>query len=42
MHVPNSSDLFQYFQKQIEAAFFAYETPQEALDDAVRFWNAKL
>jgi putative chitobiose transport system substrate-binding protein len=42
MDLPNSSDLFQYFQKQIEAAFFGYKTPQEALDDAVRFWNAKL
>lgn len=42
MNLPNSSDLFQYFQKQIEAAFFGYKTPQEALDDAVRFWNAKL
>jgi putative chitobiose transport system substrate-binding protein len=42
MNLPNSSDLFQYFQKQIEAAFFGYKTPREALDDAVRFWNAKL
>ncbi len=42
MNLPNSSDLFQYFQKQIEAAFFGYKTPQQALDDAVRFWNAKL
>ncbi|MGL4608446.1 MAG: ABC transporter substrate-binding protein [Trueperaceae bacterium] len=42
MNLPNSSDLFQYFQKQIEAAFFGYKTAQEALDDAVRFWNAKL
>jgi putative chitobiose transport system substrate-binding protein len=42
MSLPNSSDLFLYFQKQIEAAFFGYKTPQEALDDAVRFWNAKL
>jgi putative chitobiose transport system substrate-binding protein len=42
MSLPNSSDLFQYFQKQIEAAFFGYKTPQEALDDAVRFWNSKL
>jgi putative chitobiose transport system substrate-binding protein len=42
MNLPNSSDLFQYFQKQIEAAFFGYKTPQEALDDAVRFWNSKL
>jgi putative chitobiose transport system substrate-binding protein len=42
MNLPNTSDLFQYFQKQIEAAFFGYKTSQEALDDAVRFWNAKL
>jgi putative chitobiose transport system substrate-binding protein len=42
MNLTNSSDLFQYFQKQIEAAFFGYKTPQEALDDAVRFWNSKL
>jgi putative chitobiose transport system substrate-binding protein len=42
MYLPNSSDLFQYFQRQIEAAFFGYKTSQEALDDAVRFWNAKL
>jgi putative chitobiose transport system substrate-binding protein len=42
MNLPNSSDLFQYFQKQIEAAFFGYKTPREALDDAVRFWNSKL
>jgi putative chitobiose transport system substrate-binding protein len=42
MNLPNSSDLFQYFQRQIEAAFFGYKTSQEALDDAVRFWNAKL
>jgi putative chitobiose transport system substrate-binding protein len=42
MNLPNNSDLFRYFQGQIEAAFFGYKTSQEALDDAVRFWNAKL
>ena len=42
LHVPNASDLFKNFQKNIEEAFFGFKTPQDALDDAVRYWNAKL
>ena len=42
LHVPNASDLFKNFQKNVEEAFFGYKTPQDALDDAVRYWNAKL
>ena len=42
LHVPNASDLFKNFQKNVEEAFFGYKSPQDALDDAVRYWNAKL
>ena len=42
LHVPNASDLFRNFQKNVEEAFFGFKSPQAALDDAVRYWNAKL
>lgn len=42
LHVPNASDLFKNFQRNIEEAFFGFKTAQQALDDAVRYWNAKL
>ena len=42
LQVPNASDLFKNFQKNIEEAFFGFKDAQDALDDAVRYWNAKL
>ena len=42
MELPNSAELFRVVQTNIEAAFFGFKSAQAALDDAVRFWNAKL
>lgn len=42
MELPNASELFARFEQAIEHAFFRYETPQEALHAAARFWNALL
>jgi putative chitobiose transport system substrate-binding protein len=40
--VPHSDDLFRVFREAIESAFFGRMTPQQALDWAVKEWNAKL
>jgi putative chitobiose transport system substrate-binding protein len=40
--VPNQSDLMKAFRDNVEAAFFGQKTPKQALDDAVRYWNARL
>ncbi len=42
MPLPSASVLFQHFQKDVEEAFFAFRTPQGALHDAARFWDAAL
>lgn len=42
MSLPNASDLFRRFEYEIELAFARYKTPQEALDDIVKFWNSRL
>lgn len=42
VHVPNASTLFKVFKDNIEAAFFGGKTVQQALDDAVKAWNAEL
>ena len=42
MNLPNASDLFKRFEYEVELAFSGYKTPQEALDDAVKFWNSRL
>lgn len=36
------SELFGALEREVNAALFGLKTPQEALEDAVRFWNAKL
>ena len=40
--VPHSDDLFRAFREGIENAFYGRMTPQQALDWAVKEWNAKL
>jgi putative chitobiose transport system substrate-binding protein len=40
--VPHSDELFRVFREAIENAFFGRMTPQQALDWAVKEWNAKL
>ncbi len=40
--VPDSGDLFRIFREAIESAFYGKRTPKEALDWAVRQWNARL
>ena len=40
--VPHSSDLNKLFREAIESAFFGKMTPKEALDWAVKQWNARL
>jgi putative chitobiose transport system substrate-binding protein len=40
--VPASGDLFRIFREAIESAFYAKRGPREALDWAVRGWNARL
>jgi ABC-type glycerol-3-phosphate transport system substrate-binding protein len=40
--VPHSDELFRVFRETIESAFFGRMTPQQALDWAVKEWNAKL
>lgn len=42
MHLPNANNLFRTFQKNLEAAFFGFKTPREALEAALRFWNSRL
>jgi putative chitobiose transport system substrate-binding protein len=38
----NTDDIFKNFNDNIEAAFLGAKTPQEALDEAVEFWNSNL
>ncbi|MDR5709135.1 MAG: sugar ABC transporter substrate-binding protein [Armatimonadota bacterium] len=40
--VPHQGELMKAFRDNIEAAFFGHKTPKQALDDAVRRWNARL
>lgn len=40
--VPNSGDLFRVFREAVESAFYGKRTPKDALDWAVRQWNARL
>ncbi|MCS7172744.1 MAG: sugar ABC transporter substrate-binding protein [Armatimonadetes bacterium] len=40
--VPHQGELMKAFRDNIEAAFFGRKTPQQALEDAVRYWNARL
>ncbi len=40
--VPHQGELMKVFRDNVEAAFFGRKTPQQALDDAVRYWNARL
>jgi putative chitobiose transport system substrate-binding protein len=38
----NTDDIFKNFNDNIEAAFLGAKTAQEALDDAVAFWNSNV
>ncbi len=40
--VPNSGDLFQVFREAVESAFYGKRSPRDALEWAVRQWNARL
>jgi len=40
--VPNQSELYKIFREAVESAFFGKRSPREALDWAVREWNARL
>lgn len=40
--VSNQSELYKIFREAVESAFFGKMTPKEALDWAVREWNARL
>lgn len=40
--VSNEGELFKIFREAVERAFFGKMTPQEALEWAVREWNARL
>jgi len=40
--IPNQSELYKIFREAVESAFFGKMTPKEALDWAVREWNARL
>lgn len=40
--VPNQSELYKIFREAVESAFFGKMSPKEALDWAVREWNARL
>ncbi|MDZ7705182.1 MAG: sugar ABC transporter substrate-binding protein [Trueperaceae bacterium] len=42
MELPNAADLFGVFQDNLEAAFFGYKSPRDALRDTVLFWNSRL
>ena len=39
---PNAGDLFRIFREAVESAFYGKRTPKDALDWAVRQWNARL
>ena len=40
--VSNQSELYKIFREAVESAFFGKMSPKEALDFAVREWNARL
>jgi putative chitobiose transport system substrate-binding protein len=40
--VPNSGDLFLIFREAVESAFYGKRSPKDALDWAVRQWDARL
>lgn len=40
--VPHAGDLFRVFREAVESAFYGKRTPREALEWAVRQWNARL
>ncbi len=40
--VPNQGELYKIFREVVESAFFGKMSPKEALDWAVREWNARL
>jgi putative chitobiose transport system substrate-binding protein len=40
--VPHSGDLFKMFREAIESAFYGKRSPKDALDWAVKQWNARL
>jgi putative chitobiose transport system substrate-binding protein len=40
--VPHSGDLFKVFREAIESAFYGKRSPKDALDWAVKQWNARL
>jgi len=40
--VPQAADLYRVFREAVESAFFGKMTPKEALDWAVKQWNARL
>lgn len=39
---PHAGDLFRAFREAVESAFYGKRTPKDALDWAVRQWNARL
>ncbi len=42
MDVPNPADLFQAVQDAVNGAILEEKSPQEVLDEAVKFWNSRL
>lgn len=40
--IPHAGDLFRIFREAVESAFYGKRTPKDALDWAVRQWNARL
>lgn len=40
--LPNQGELYKIFREAVESAFFGKMSPKEALDWAVREWNARL
>ncbi len=42
MELPNASELFARFQRDVEEAFRRYLSAPDALHDAARWWDAKL
>lgn len=40
--IPHAGDLFRVFREAVESAFYGKRSPKEALDWAVRQWNARL
>ncbi|MDR7460252.1 MAG: extracellular solute-binding protein, partial [Armatimonadota bacterium] len=40
--VPNATELYRVFREAVESAFYGKMSPREALDWAVKQWNARL